>query len=152
MWMLVWFQASSPFLFYLQMNLFNNMYSLVCHYTYTYNCMYNYPIYKTPQSEYGRGHLVSSVLQRQCRRTPAHASLALNALRYLVLWVSRPRATPGRGTHRIISARKFGLPAYRRILGHSELKGSIGEGPNRSNHSNHSNSFKRGIFPRKIQH
>jgi len=29
-----------------------------------------------------------------------------------------------------------------------ELKGSIGEGPN---HSNHSNSFKRGIFPRKFK-
>ena len=28
----------------------------------------------------------------------------------------------------------------------SELKGSIGEGPNHSNHSNHSNSFKIGIF------
>ena len=29
-----------------------------------------------------------------------------------------------------------------------ELKGSIGEGPN---HSNHSNSFKIGIFPRKFK-
>ena len=28
----------------------------------------------------------------------------------------------------------------------TELKGSIGEGPNHSNHSNHSNSFKIGIF------
>ena len=29
---------------------------------------------------------------------------------------------------------------------HPELKGSIGEGPNHSNHLNHSNSFKIGIF------
>ena len=28
----------------------------------------------------------------------------------------------------------------------AELKGSIGEGPNHSNRSNHSNSFKIGIF------
>ena len=28
----------------------------------------------------------------------------------------------------------------------TELKGSIGEGPNHSNHSNRSNSFKIGIF------
>ena len=28
----------------------------------------------------------------------------------------------------------------------TELKGSVGEGPNHSNHSNHSNSFEIGIF------
>ena len=33
----------------------------------------------------------------------------------------------------------------------TELKGSIGEGPNHSNHSNRSNSFKIGIFPRKFK-
>ena len=32
-----------------------------------------------------------------------------------------------------------------------ELKGSIGEGPNHSNHSHHSNSFKIGIFLRKFK-
>ena len=33
----------------------------------------------------------------------------------------------------------------------AELKGSIGEGPNHSNRSNHSNSFKIGIFLRKFK-
>ena len=33
----------------------------------------------------------------------------------------------------------------------TELKGSIGEGPNHSNHSNRSNSFKIGIFTSKLK-